>query len=181
VFVSYVYGIRFAPYREFPFEDAEATVRATNAGFAFQLLYPGSDGTPPTIKRMSEVYGDYGIQLIVSLTGSAGRALFGSSFQLRTQTARLVVFLLFVVTASAFLATPVPLLVGIAGVLCLWALLLWGSLGITEARHWGVAYAAVVGSVYLGTVLKAWTRTRAVALVRPFLASRRRRHSPPVP
>ena len=165
VFVGYVYGARLAPYRDVPFEDAETTVRAANAGLAFQLAYPSSDGTPPVIKRMSEVNGDYGIQLIVSLTGSAGRMLFGSSFQLRTQVARVIVFLLFVVTAAAVLAPPVPLLVSIAGVLSLWALLLWGTLGITDARHWGVAYAAVVGSVYLGTVLNAWTRTRAAALL----------------
>jgi len=152
-FVWYVYGVRFAPYRELPFEDAEATVSAANAGLVFQLLYPSVDGTPPVIKRMPEVYGDYGIHLIVSLTGSAGRTLFGSSFHLRTQVARVIVFLLFVVTAAAILATPVPLWVGIAGILSLWALLLWGTLGITDARHWGVAYAAVVGSVYLGTVL----------------------------
>src|SRR5580765_3482927 len=80
MFVWYVYGARFAPSREQPFEDAETTVRAANAGLPFQLAYPGSDAAPPSIKRMSDVYGDYGILLIVSLTGSAGRTLFGPSF-----------------------------------------------------------------------------------------------------
>src|SRR5947209_2781783 len=106
-FVWYVYSARFAPYREFPFDDVETTVLAANAGFAFALLDPSNDGTTPAIKRMSEVYGDYGIHLIVSLTGSAGRTLFGSSFQLRTQVARVIVFLLLVVTAAAIMAAPV--------------------------------------------------------------------------
>ena len=56
-FVAYVYSARFAPYREAPFEEAEAVVRAVNAGYPFQLLDPGVNGAPPTVKRITELYG----------------------------------------------------------------------------------------------------------------------------
>jgi len=73
-FIWYLYSVRFAPYRELPFEDVENTVRAINAGYPFQLMLPGGNGERPVLKRMSAVNGDYGIQLIVSTLGSAGRA-----------------------------------------------------------------------------------------------------------
>jgi hypothetical protein len=164
-FVFYLYGVRFAPYRELPFEDVENTVRAINTGHPFQLLWPGANGERPIVKRMSAVNGDYGIQLIVSAVGSAGRTIFGPSFQLRTQVARVIVVLLFVITAAIIVLPPVPLLVAIGGVLALWALFLWGTFVISDARHWGVTYAAVVGAVFAGTVLSAWSRSRVVVLV----------------
>jgi hypothetical protein len=164
VFVSYLYNTRFAPNREFPYEDAETVVRAANAGYPFHLLFPGSNGTPATLKRMSELDGDYGIQLIISVTGSAGRWWFGPSFQLRTQIAWLIVFMLYVSTAAVMLAPPVPLLVAVAGILSLLVLMVWGSLDFSPARFWGVAYAALIGSIYLGTALKPWSRARVIVL-----------------
>ena len=52
----------------------------------------------------------------------------------------------------------------IGGLLALWALFLWGTFVISDARHWGVTYAAVVGAVFAGTVLSAWSRSRAIVL-----------------
>jgi len=164
-FVAYVYSARFAPYREAPFEEAEAVVRAVNAGYPFQLLEPGVNGAPPTVKRITELYGDFGVQLVVSATGSAGRMLFGPSFQVRSQLARVILFGLWVITAAAIVAKPVPLPVAAAGVVSLLVLIVWGPLDLTVARFWGVAYAALVAAVYLGTVLNAWTRPRVAALL----------------
>ena len=79
-----VFGARFAPSRELPFEEVKRRCGAVNAGLPFQLAYPGSGRRAAGgHSAMSDVYGDYGILLVVSLAGSAGRQLFGPSFQLR--------------------------------------------------------------------------------------------------
>jgi hypothetical protein len=164
-FVLYLYHVKFAPSREAPFEDAETVVGAVNAGRPFELLYPPHDGMPAALKRMSEVDGDYGVQLLVSVTGSAGRWLFGPSFRLRTQVARVILFGLFATTAAVILAPPVPLAAATAGVLSLFVLMRWGPVNFSAARFWGVAYAAEVGSVYLATALKPWNFPRMVVLL----------------
>ena len=91
--------------------------------------------------------------------------LFGPSFQVRSQLARVILFGLWVITAAAIVAKPVPLPVAAAGVVSLLVLIVWGPLDLTVARFWGVAYAALVAAVYLGTVLNAWTRPRVAALL----------------
>src|SRR5439155_26515550 len=69
----YLYTASYGPYRGAPFEEVEASVRAFNAGHPFQLSEEVSPGVLQT-RKMSEVYGDYGIDLLVIGAGLAGRA-----------------------------------------------------------------------------------------------------------
>ena len=96
--------------------------------------------------------------LFVAAAGGAGQLLFGPSFQVSSSTARTLLFLFFIVTVAVMLMPAVPLPVGAAGVLSLWALFRWGTLeACTTRSYWGVSFVAVVAAVYLGTVLKPWT------------------------
>jgi hypothetical protein len=166
-FVWYLYSVKYAPYRRQPYDEVltTATVRAINAGHPFQLLFASHDGSPPTLMKMSEFYGDYGIDIPLSVIGSVARLMFGPTFQLNTSVARTLVLLLCLFTAAAMLSPPVPVAIGSAGVLSLWVLSRWGTLALDDARYWGVTFVAVVVAVYLGTVLKPWNRWRAAILL----------------
>jgi len=165
-FAWYVYAGKYAPSRHQPYEEVltTATIRAFNAGHPFQLSFSAPDGSLLPAVKMSEYYGDYGIHLLLSLTGSAGRLVYGPSFQLDSPVVRTIILMFCLFTAAAMLSPPVPLPVGAAGVLSLWALFRWGTLGLYDARYWGVSFVAVVAAVYLGTVLKRWTLGRSVVL-----------------
>jgi hypothetical protein len=165
-FVWYLWSQHYAPHRFEPFADAdtEAAVRAINAGRPFHLLYENGERTPPTIKRMSEVYGDLGLQMAIGFVAQAERRLHGPSIRFDTAIGRTMLLALFVVTAAAMVADGVPLLVALAGVMAMWTLFKWGPMVLGPAQHWGVAYVAVVTAIYVGAVFNPWTASRVVSL-----------------
>jgi len=165
-FVWYLWSVPYAPHRTDSFGDvdSDAAVRAVNAGYPFQLLYDNGEHEKPTIKRFSDVYGDYGVQIATALVAQAGRWLRGPSFRVAPTIGRQILLFLFVVTAAAMLAPGVPLLVGLAGVTSLRALFEWGPMALGPAQHWGVAYVTIVTAVFLGSVVRPWTASRAAAL-----------------
>jgi hypothetical protein len=165
-FVWYLWAVPYAPHRHEPFGDADgdAAVRAINAGHPFHLLYQNGEHQAPTIKRLSEVYADYGLQIAAAFVAGGGRWLWGPSFRLQPSIGRDILMGLLVVTSAAMLAPGVPLLVGIAGVLSLRALFAWGPMTLGPPQHWGVAYVALVTAVFVGCVFKPWTVSRACAL-----------------
>ena len=140
-----------------------ATIRAFNAGHPFQLSFSAPDGSALPAVKMSEYYGDYGIHVLLSLTGSAGRLVYGPSFQLDSPVVRTIILVFCLLTAAAMLSPQVPLPVGAAGVLSLWALFRWGTLGLYDARYWGVSFVAVVAAVP-GNRAEALTLGRSVVL-----------------
>jgi len=163
----HLYSIRFVPFRNLPFDDAEteAAVRAINAGHPFELLDIGPDGKPQGLRKMSDAPLDRGMQVVMALGAAAGRRIFGSSFQLTASHGREMFLVLFVITTMAVVAPPVPLLVAVGGALSIRALFEWGPFGLGPAQHWGVAYAVVTTSIYLATVLKPWTVSRRLGLL----------------
>ena len=165
-FVWFLWSVPYAPHRHDPFGDAdtEAAVRAINAGYPFQLMYLNGEHDAPTIRPMSAVYGDYGIPIAAAFVARAGRWLRGPSFQVAPTVGREILLSLFVITAAAMLVPGMPLLAGVAGILALRALFEWGPMTLGPAQHWGVAYAAVVTAVFLGSVVRPWTALRACAL-----------------
>src|SRR5438045_4045803 len=82
----YVYTASYGPYRGAPFDEVEASVRAFNAGHPFQLSDEVSPGVLQT-RKMSEVYGDYGVDLLVIGAGLAGRGWYGASFRVQSSLA----------------------------------------------------------------------------------------------
>jgi len=165
-FVSYLWTAQYVPYRHAPFADAdgEAAIRAINAGYPFHLLYDNGPQQPPTLKRLSEVYFDSGIQIAAAFTASVGRMLWGPSFRIHASIGREIQLTLFVLTGAVILAPAVPTLVALAGVLSLWLLCLWGPISLGPMQHSGVTYAAVVMAVFAGCVFRPWTASRALVL-----------------
>jgi hypothetical protein len=167
VFALYVYAAKYAPVRNQPYEEAltTATIRAFNAGYPFHVSFDAGNGSAPTVMKMSEYYADYGVHILLSLTGSFGRTFISPSFRLDSSMVRAILLWFFLLAAAAMLAPPVPLAVGAAAVLSLLALFVWGTLGLYDARYWGVAFVAVVGMTYVATALKPWTGWRFGVLV----------------
>ena len=165
-FVSYLWTVQYAPHRHEPFADAdgEAAIRAINAGYPFHLLYDNGPQQPPTLKRLSDVYIDSGIQIAAAFVAGCGRWLWGPSFHINPTIGREILLSLFVLTAVAMLAPAVPLLVALAGVLSFWLLFTWGPLSLGLMQHSGVAYATVVTAVFVGCAFKPWTPSRVLAL-----------------
>jgi hypothetical protein len=163
----HLYSIRFVPFRNLPFDDAEteAAVRAINAGHPFELLDIGPDGKPQGLRKMSDAPLDRGMQVVMAIGAAAGRRIFGSSFQLTASHGREMFLVLFVITTVAVVAPPVPLLVAVGGALSIRSLFEWGPFGLGPAQHWGVAYAVVTTSIYLATVLRRWTGPRRLGLL----------------
>jgi hypothetical protein len=160
----YLYTASYGPYRGAPFAEVEPSVRAFNAGYPFQLTVEESPGVLQTHK-MSEVYGDYGIDLFVIGAGLAGRAWYGPTFRVQSSWASDLMLIFFLATAAAMISPPIPLLVGIAGVFSFWALFKWAILGFYGgARFWGVTYVVVVCTVFAATAVKAWTWQRVIVL-----------------
>lgn len=165
-FVWYLYSVKYAPVRNQPFGDVDlaAAARAVNAGHPFELLYEAGDGNPPVLKKMSEVPIDNGIGIAMAVVADVERSV-GRTAVVAPPLGRTILLWLFGVSAAAIVLPPVPLLVAAAGVLSLRALFEWGPVVLGPAQHWGVAFAAVLASVYIGTALKRWTPARAAALV----------------
>jgi len=164
VFGWYLYTASYGPYRGAPFDEVEASVRALNAGHPFQLSVEVSPGVLQT-QKISEVYGDYGIDLLVIGAGLAGRAWYGPSFRVQSSLASDLMLVFFLATAAAMISPPIPLSVGVAGVFSFWALFKWGALGFYGgARYWGVSYVVVVCTVFAATAVKTWTWPRALVL-----------------
>ena len=166
-FAWYLYSVKYAPVRNQPFGDVdlEATARAINAGHPYQLLYTSIDGNPPVLKKMADVSIDHGIGIAMAVVADVANSVTGRAVEVTPPLGREILLWLFAITAAAIAVGPVPLPVAVAGVLSMRALFQWGPLVLGPAQHWGVAYAAVVTAVFIGTVLKRWTPTRTAALV----------------
>ena len=167
LFAWYVYSTHYFPFRNEPYDEVltTATIRAANAGLPFHLQFVSSDGVPQTPVKMSDYYGDYGIHILLSLTGSAGRWWYGPSYTLDSTVVRGIIAVFLVGAAAAMMMPGVPLAVGAAGVFSLWAQFRWATLGLYDARYWGVSFVVCVAMVYLGAVLKRWTIWRIVSLL----------------
>jgi hypothetical protein len=166
LFVQYVWAVHYAPHRTEPFGDSEfeAAVRGLNAGHPFFLQYPATDGSAPVLRKMNEGVLDQGIAIVMTVAAQVHDWLTGTRMTVTAPMGRTTVMLLFGVTAAAIVAPGVPLLVAIAGVLAFYVLMMSGPVVLGLPVHWGVAFAAVVVAVYLGTTFSRWTWPRVLAL-----------------
>jgi len=163
-FVWYLCTVMYVPHRHEPFggDEFEAAVRALNAGYPYQLLY--DTGTGPRLEKMNEGVVDEGIAILMTVGGRARERITGTRTAMTSSVGRDILLALFVATAFAIVAPAVPLPVAVASLLAFYALFKWGPVGLGQPVHWGVAFAALVVSVFLGTVMKPWTIARVVTL-----------------
>jgi hypothetical protein len=167
LFIWHVATVSYLPLRHQPFgdDDSEAAVRALNAGYPFHLLYPATATSPHVLSRMNQGVVDHGVMILLTAGTAAYRTVTGTRVTVTASMGRGVLMAVFLVTAAAMMSPGVPLLVGLAGIVALDILLTWGPLGVVPAVHWGVAFAAVVVGVYLGTVLQQWSPTRVFTAI----------------
>ena len=69
----------YLPVRHLPFgdQDTEAAVRAMNAGYPYQLLYPATENSRPLLLKMRDATVDQGVALLMIAGVSAYQ--FGSA------------------------------------------------------------------------------------------------------
>ncbi len=172
LFVWFVWTVKYVPLRHTPLGDgdSEAAVRAINAGYPFQLMYEVPDGQP-LVKKMSEVYGDYGLPMALAATAQIRHALSGAPYHADSTEARAILMAFFAATAAIFVAPAVPITSSIAGLAALSVLFEWGPLVIGGAQHWAVSYVAVVCAVLAATTLRPLTLGRGTAVVMLALAA----------
>jgi len=166
-FVWHLAAVAYLPLHHQPFGDAdtEAAVRAMNAGHPFYFLYPATENSRQILQKLSERWGDQGVVILMVVGASARQWLTGTPMTVTTSMGWDILMLLFVVAAGAIVAPGVPLGVAMAGMLAFHVLVRWGPIGLGSPVHWGVAFAAVITAVYLGTVLKPWTAWRLVTVI----------------
>src|SRR5262249_53311523 len=148
--------------------------------YPFQLHWvPATDARsatvqPEELRSFSEVYGDYGIAVLVTATSVIGRALAGPDYVVDDWTARRALLSLFLVTALVFVSPAVPLAVSASAVATFFLALRAGPVDFASARLWGVTLAALVASVFIAVATRSapttarWTTLFALGLLLAF-------------
>jgi len=91
-FVWYLYSVKFAPYRDQPFDGVEPAVRAVNAGYPFQLLYRRWTASRRSWRRCPRCTATMALTCLWRPRPAQDGILYGPSFRVSSSMARTACF-----------------------------------------------------------------------------------------